>query len=363
MKFPRASGLLLHITSLPGPCGIGDLGDEAYRFADFLESAAQQLWQVLPLSPTGYGNSPYHPYSVFAGNYLLISLEKLVEEGLLEQADLDLKPPFPHNRVDYAAVIGFKMPLLKKSFENFKNRTSPQILFDFESFCHGNSGWLEDYALFMSLKDAHGLAVWNTWEEDIRKRELSGVQSREKELGAEIEYYKYLQFLFFKQWFELKKYCNEKGIKLIGDVPIYVALDSADAWAHPEMFYLDSLGRPKVVAGVPPDYFSKTGQLWGNPLYRWDVMKQDGFSWWISRFHAAFERFDAVRIGSGEVARHFSSLQAVGVPRRGGADRAEPNSFRPSRRVIQPAARATRRGPRSRFPRARRQGFWRRRRP
>lgn len=296
MKFHRASGLLLHITSLPGPFGIGDLGDEAYRFADFLESAAQQLWQVLPLSPIGYGNSPYHPYSVFAGNYLLISLEKLVEEELLEQADLELKPSLPQNRVDYAVVMGFKMPLLKKSFKNFKNRTSPEIQFDFESFCQGNFEWLDDYALFMSLKAAHGFAVWNTWEEDLRKRELGAVQRWEKELGAEIEYHKYLQFQFFKQWFELKKYCDEKGIKLIGDVPIYVALDSADAWSHPEMFYLDSGGRPEVVAGVPPDYFSKTGQLWGNPLYRWGVMARDGYSWWIKRLRAMSAMVDIIRL-------------------------------------------------------------------
>lgn len=295
-RFPRASGILLHITSLPGPYGIGDLGDEAYRFADFLESAGQQLWQILPISPTGFGNSPYHPYSVFAGNYLLIGLKKLVEEGLLAKADIEPLPVFLQTRVDYPAVMSFKMPLLKKSFENFKNRASPEIQFDFESFCKGNSEWVYDYALFMALKTSHNFTVWNTWEEEIRKRRLEAVQRLEKELEAEIEYHKYLQFQFFKQWLTLKKYCNQKGIRLIGDVPIYVALDSADVWSHPEIFYLDSKDKPTVVAGVPPDYFSKTGQLWGNPLYRWKEMAKAGFSWWIERLRAMSAAVDIIRL-------------------------------------------------------------------
>lgn len=296
MKFPRASGVLLHVTSLPGPHGIGDLGEEAYRFVDFLESSAQQLWQVLPLYPIGYGNSPYHPYSVFAGNHLLISLKKLADEGLLTQEDLKMMPAFPQNRVDYAVVMDSKMPLLKKSFTNFKNQASPEMRFDFESFCHGNTEWLDDYTLFMALKEAHVFAVWNTWEEDIRKRELDAVQRWEKELSVEIEYHKYLQFHFFKQWFELKKYCKDKGIGLIGDVPIYVALDSSDTWSRPEMFFLDAKGSPTVVAGVPPDYFSKTGQLWGNPLYRWRQMSRDGYSWWVERMRAVSAMVDIIRL-------------------------------------------------------------------
>ena len=296
MKFPRSSGILLHITSLPGPYGIGELGEEAYRFVDFLESAGQQLWQVLPLYPIGFGNSPYHPYSVFAGNHLLISLNKLAGDGLLTRADLESMPVSPRDRVDYGAVLGSKTPLLKKAFENFRNQASPEMRFDFQSFCDGNSYWLDDYALFMALKNAHGSAIWNTWEEDIRKRGLEALQRWEKELTLEIEYHRYLQFQFFKQWFELKKYCNDRCIKLIGDVPIYVALDSADAWSHAGMFYLDSSGSPTVVAGVPPDYFSKTGQLWGNPLYRWRVMGKEGYSWWIERIRAASTMVDIIRL-------------------------------------------------------------------
>jgi len=296
MSFPRASGILLHPTSLPGQFGIGDLGREAYQFADFLASTGQRLWQVLPLGPTGYGNSPYQCLSVFAGNPLLISLERLVEDKFLEPADLDNAPFFPKDRVDYDSVIEFKMPLLKKSFETFERKAAPSEREQFEIFCQQNASWLETYSLFMALKDAHGLAAWNTWEEDIQKHHPKSLEHWSKKLNYEIYYHKYQQYQFFEQWSELKKYCNEHGIRLIGDMPIFIALDSAEVWSHPEMFYLDDSGRPTVVAGVPPDYFSRTGQLWGNPLYRWDVMARDGYAWWIERFRATHALVDIIRL-------------------------------------------------------------------
>jgi 4-alpha-glucanotransferase len=296
MSFPRASGILLHPTSLPGQFGIGDLGKEAHQFVDFLASTGQRLWQILPLGPTGYGNSPYQCLSVFAGNPLLISLERLVEDKFLEPADLENMPSFPKDRADYDSVIEFKMPLLKKSFETFERKATPSEREQFEIFCQQNASWLETYSLFMALKDAHGLAAWNTWEEDIQKRHPKSLEHWSKKLNYEIYYHKYQQYQFFEQWSELKKYCNEHGIRLIGDMPIFIALDSAEVWSHPEMFYLDDSGRPTVVAGVPPDYFSMTGQLWGNPLYRWDVMARDGYTWWIERFRATHALVDIIRL-------------------------------------------------------------------
>ena len=281
MSFPRASGILLHLTSLPGRFGIGDLGREAYQFADFLASTGQRLWQILPLGPTGYGNSPYQCLSVFAGNPLLISLEKLVEDKFLEPVDLEDGPSFPKDRVDYNSAIKFKMPLLKKSFEIFQRKAIPEEQGQFEVFCQQNAAWLETYSLFMALKEAHGLAAWNAWEQDIRKRQPESLERWSKKLDREVRRHKYQQYQFFKQWSELKTYCNERGIRIVGDMPIFVALDSAEVWSHPEMFYLDTDGKPTVVAGVPPDYFSKTGQLWGNPLYRWEVVAKDDYSWWI----------------------------------------------------------------------------------
>jgi 4-alpha-glucanotransferase len=296
MSFTRASGILLHPTSLPGRFGIGDLGKEAYQFADFLASTGQRLWQVLPLGPTGYGNSPYQCLSVFAGNPLLISLERLVEDKFLEPADLDNAPSFPEDRVDYDSVIEFKTPLLKKSFETFLRKAAQGERQQFEVFCQRNASWLETYSLFMALKEAHGFAIWNTWEEDIRKRQPKSLERWGKKLADEIYCHKYQQYQFFKQWSEVKKYCNEREIRLIGDMPIFIALNSAEVWSHPEMFYLDDNGRPTVVAGVPPDYFSKTGQLWGNPLYRWDVMARDGYAWWIERFRATCDLVDIIRL-------------------------------------------------------------------
>ncbi len=296
MSFPRASGVLLHLTSLPGRFGIGDLGREAYRFADFLAGSGQRIWQILPLGPTGYGNSPYQCLSVFAGNPLLISLDRLAADKLLEPADLENTPSFPEDGVEYDSVIRFKLSLLKKSSEVFQSQASPEERKQFEVFCQENASWLETYSLFMALKEAHSLAAWNTWEEDVRRRQPKSLERWSKKLDHEICCHKYQQYQFLKQWFELKKYCNERGIRLIGDMPIFIALDSAEVWSHPEMFYLDTSGKPTVVAGVPPDYFSRTGQLWGNPLYRWDVMASDGYAWWIERFRATHVLVDIIRL-------------------------------------------------------------------
>jgi 4-alpha-glucanotransferase len=250
----------------------------------------------LPLGPTGYDNSPYQCLSVFAGNPLLVSLERLIEDKFLEPADLENAPSFPQDRVDYDSVIKFKMSLLKKSFEIFQGKAVPGERDQFEAFCQQNATWLETYSLFMALKEAHGLAPWNTWGQDIRRRKHKSLKVWSKKLEHEIRCQKYQQYQFFKQWAELKKYGNERGIRLIGDIPIFVALDSAEVWSRPELFYLDNNGKPIVVAGVPPDYFSKTGQLWGNPLYRWDAMAKDGYTWWIERFRATRILVDTIRL-------------------------------------------------------------------
>ena len=290
--FGRSSGLLLHPTSLPGRFGIGDLGPEAYRFVDFMAAAGQHLWQMLPLGPTGYGNSPYQSLSAFAGNPLLISPERLAEDGLLDKADLVNEPRLSEDSVDFEAVIAFKTPLLRKSFAAFERGRSDE----FAAFCRQNAVWLDVYALFVAVREAYGTAGWNTWERDIRLRHPEAIERWTETLAAEVRYQRYLQFEFFRQWSALKGRCHERGIKLIGDIPVFVALDSAEVWTHPEKFFLDEGGRPTVVAGVPPDYFSKTGQLWGNPLYRWDVMAQDGYRWWVERLRATRELVDIVRL-------------------------------------------------------------------
>ncbi len=296
MSFFRESGILLHPTSLPGRFGIGDLGNEARQFIDFVAGAGQHVWQILPLGPTGYGNSPYQCLSVFAGNPLLVSLERLVQDGFLESADLENPPSFSDGKVDYDLVIRFKMPLLKKSFEVFERRAAWGERQRFRTFCRRNASWLDTYSLFMALKEAHGFSTWNTWENDVKRRHAKSLQHWAKRLSREICYHQYQQYQFFKQWLQLRKYCKERGIRIIGDMPIFVALDSAEVWSHPEMFHLDDSGRPTVVAGVPPDYFSKTGQLWGNPLYRWDVIARDGYAWWIERFRAARKLVDIIRL-------------------------------------------------------------------
>lgn len=294
--FPRASGILLHPTSLPGPFGIGDLGDDAYRFVDFLAGAGQHLWQMLPLGPTGYGDSPYQCLSAFGGNPMLISPARLVAEGLLDADSLADIPPFPRDRVDFGAVGSFKSSLLRQSFDIFRERAGTDLRSEFASFCHCNVSWLDDLALFMALKQAHGLASFENWEDGIRKHQAKTVAEWKSKLKQEVAFQQYQQFIFFRQWSALREYCAERAVKLIGDIPIFVALDSASVWAHPEMFFLDDGRRPTLVAGVPPDYFSKTGQLWNNPLYRWDVMARDGYAWWVERFRATLAFVDIVRL-------------------------------------------------------------------
>ncbi|HSR33427.1 MAG TPA: 4-alpha-glucanotransferase [Anaerolineae bacterium] len=296
MRFPRRSGILMHPTSLPGRFGIGDLGDEAYRFVDFLVSAGQTYWQVLPLSPTGYGDSPYQGLSAFAGNPMLISPEKLVAAGHLSEGDLQAMPHFPDDRVDFGPVIYHKTALLNQAFTNFCDQTQPKQRAAFARFCKEQAAWLEDLALFMALKEAHDLGPWHEWEQGAARRDPEALARWRQELAGEIENQKYRQWQFFEQWLAVKEYANEKGIRIIGDIPIFVALDSADVWANPELFHFDKDLQPTVVSGVPPDYFSETGQLWGHPLYRWEVMAERGYAWWIDRFRMAFTQSDVVRI-------------------------------------------------------------------
>jgi 4-alpha-glucanotransferase len=305
VKFPRCSGILLHFTSLPARFGIGDLGPSAYEFADFLSAAGQKLWQVLPLNPTGYADSPYQCFSAFAGNPMLLSLERLRDQGLLQESDLDLAgaAPFPEDFVDYGPVIEFKMAALRRAAQAFFADGSRADRSAFERFCE-SSPWLEDYALFMACKAAHHGAMWTTWDPQIRKREAHAVSESSRKLATELKAFKYWQFEFFQEWERLKGYCQQRGIRFMGDVPIYVAHDSADVWAHPELFYLDDQGRPTVVSGVPPDYFSATGQLWGNPIYRWDLLAASGYKWWIERFRGSLALFDMMRLD------HFRGFEA-----------------------------------------------------
>ena len=295
MNFSRASGILLHPTSLPGPFGIGDLGPEAYAFADFLVASGQSLWQVLPLGPTGYGDSPYQCYSAFAGNTLLISPEQLTAEGLLDGSD-SIAISLNAERVEFGRVHEVKEALLRKAYERYKRTTDTNLRSAFETFAQRYADWLEDYALFRALKDAHNGVAWNEWEPALVRRTPAALTRAREELQEQVEAQMFYQFLFFRQWFALKLYCNERGIKLVGDLPIFVAHDSADVWTNPDQFKLDKNGTPVVVAGVPPDYFSTTGQLWGNPLYNWDRMLEDGFKWWIKRVEATLNVVDIVRV-------------------------------------------------------------------
>ena len=296
MNFPRSSGILLHPTSLPGRFGIGDLGPEAYAFANFLIDAGQSLWQMLPLGPTGYGESPYACYSAFAGNTLLISPEQLIKEGLLTTSDLPEQISLPAERVEFQRVQEFKNSLLRKAYERYQQTTDTNLRSAFETFAQRYTDWLDDYALFRALKDAHGGVAWNEWEPSLVRRTPAALARAREQLQDEIEAQMFYQFLFFRQWFALKNYCNERGINLVGDLPIFVAQDSTDVWTNPEQFKLDKNGTPLVVAGVPPDYFSTTGQLWGNPLYNWDRMLDDGFKWWIKRVEATLNVVDIVRV-------------------------------------------------------------------
>ncbi|MCL1991094.1 MAG: 4-alpha-glucanotransferase [Defluviitaleaceae bacterium] len=328
MKLTRTSGILLHITSLYSDYGIGDLGKGAYQFVDFLKEAHQTIWQILPINPTGFGDSPYQSFSTFAGNPLMICPEKLVEWGLLKADDLKSHPFFPMNQVDYGQVITFKEGLNRKAYHRFVQLDN-ELTACYHQFVAHHDDWLGDYSLFMSLKshfidvrrqtedekdyaafvdlhqnvltedqmrDYYDGAVWQSWPAPIAKREESAVCEWKKKLSDEIAYHNFLQFIFNKQFKALKGYANQKGVKIIGDMPIFVALDSADCWANPSLFMLDGSGNPTSVAGVPPDYFSEAGQLWGNPLYNWDQLQKSNYHWWIKRIQKALVFCDILRI-------------------------------------------------------------------
>lgn len=302
--FPRSAGILMHPTSLPGPYGIGDLGDMAYRFVDWLVQHGQSVWQMLPLGPTSYGDSPYQTLSAFAGNPNLVSLDKLKNAGWLTDDDLADVPDFPTDRVDYGPVIDYHTKMLKLAYKRFKahnDKTQNQI---FKTWCDENADWLDDFALFVALKQDHGLRPWIEWDEKYVKYEKKAIAQAQKDYADAIEEEKFRQWLFFTQWLALKGYANERGVRLFGDIPIFVAHDSADVWANQDDYYLEDDGRQTVVAGVPPDYFSVTGQRWGNPLYRWDKMKARGYTWWIARFRAILSLVDYIRID------HFRGFDA-----------------------------------------------------
>lgn len=296
MNFPRASGILLHPTSLPSKFGIGDLGDEAYSFVDFLADAKQTYWQILPLGPTGYGDSPYQCFSAFAGNANLISPQKIVEDGFLTNTEINEKPDFPVGRVDFGKVYEWKNHILGLAYERFRLTTSVDLRGKFETFSQEQATWLEDYALFRAVKKSQNQASWQNWNIRLKLRDEKALAQAREDLREEIQSQKFQQWLFFRQWNELKNYCHSKAIKIVGDLPIFVALDSADVWCNPSQFKLNEDGSPKVIAGVPPDYFSATGQLWGNPIYNWEQMRRDGFQWWINRVKAALGTVDVVRV-------------------------------------------------------------------
>ncbi len=300
----RAGGILLHPTSLPGPYGIGDLGPAVHEWVRWLASSGCRLWQVLPLGPTGYGDSPYQSFSAFAGNPLLISPDALVQEGLLTQDEVAGAPEFPEDHVDFGSVIAWKDGLLTRLTEVFDARASLAQREAFLRFRDSNQGWLEDFALFMALKRAHGGAPWTEWSNRLCRREPDALKAAARGLHADVEAQCVRQFLFFRQWEAVAEAAHAAGIELVGDIPIFVAHDSADVWSHPEFFTLDASGLPAFVAGVPPDYFSPTGQRWGNPLYRWNAMRADGYGWWLSRLRAVLSMVDTVRLD------HFRGFEA-----------------------------------------------------
>ncbi len=307
MRFPRSAGVLAHPTSFPSRYGIGDLGGAAYHFVDFLGKAGQSLWQILPLGPTGYGDSPYQCFSAFAGNPLLISPDKLVQEGYLPAQAVAEVPSFPTENVDFGWIIDYKYDLLRQAYDHFQVYGLGTQRDAFAAFCEEQAAWLDDYALFMALKNhhvEHEGGVWNTWPDEIAHRQPEAMVAWSEKLADVMRTYKFWQFLFFNQWLDLKTYANEHGIQIVGDIPIFVAFDSADVWANPELFYLETDGSPAVVAGVPPDYFSATGQRWGNPLYRWDVMAENDYAWWTRRLQMCFVQADIVRID------HFRGFDA-----------------------------------------------------
>ena len=295
----RQSGILMHITSLPGPYGVGTMGENAYKFVDFLQSAGQSCWQILPLNPTGYGDSPYQSFSSWAGNPYLIDLDILAKEGLLRQEELEgICWETTPNRVDFGLQYTRRYPILRTAHERFVPGE------EYDTFCRENTFWLNNYALFMAIKDALGGAPWLTWPEGLKTCRPEALEEQRQKLRKDLDFYRFLQYQFFRQWKALRRYANEKGIRIIGDIPIYVPLDSADVWANPHLFQLDSSLRPTSVAGCPPDSFTADGQLWGNPLYDWPIHEKTGYRWWIRRLFAAAAMYDVVRID------HFRGLES-----------------------------------------------------
>lgn len=293
----RTSGLLLHPTSLPGPYGVGDLGPQAHRFVEFLAQAGQSFWQMLPIGPTGHGASPYDSPSAFAGSPLLIALEPLLEQGLLDAKDLDSPPRLERQiNADYEAAGAFRESSLRKAFSRFSTRALRRPLHDIEEFKERTSSWLPDFALYCALKRAHAEKGWTQWPVELRDRHPEALARARAELRESIDFVTFEQYQFDRQWRALKKHCEDNGIALLGDLPIYVAHDGADVWANRELFHVDATGERTVVAGVPPDVFSDDGQLWGNPLYRWEALKDSQMSWWVERFRRTFELFDALRL-------------------------------------------------------------------
>ncbi len=296
MRLERSSGILLHPSSLPGLYGIGDIGPQARHWIDFLAEAGCSWWQILPLGQTGYGDSPYQCFSAFAGNPYLISPEALLAEGLLQLEDLANAPDFPEKRVDFGQLIPWKLALLDRAYLRFEHSASVDLREELADFRADQAIWLEDFALFMALKAAYGGAPWTSWEKPLRRREPSTLATARLTFMDAIQRQIFQQFLFFKQWHDLHQYALQNGIHIIGDVPIFVAHDSADVWTHPELFHLNKSGKPRVVAGVPPDYFSPTGQLWGNPLYRWKAHKASDYEWWLARLRYTLKMVGFVRL-------------------------------------------------------------------
>jgi len=299
----RSSGVLMHITSLPGDYGIGSMGKEAFAFVDFLKEAGQSYWQLLPLNPTGYGDSPYQSCSAFAGNHYLIDLDLLVEDGLLEASEIrSIIWCRKDTKVDFGRLYKHRLPILRKAYSRFAGSEA------FDRFCADNESWLADFALFMALKDQNSGKPWYTWEDPIKFREESALREAADALKSEVRFYCFIQYLFHKQWSALRAYANAQGVKIIGDVPIYVPLDSVEVWREPRLFQLDETLTPTDVAGCPPDAFTEDGQLWGNPLYRWDKMEEDNFAWWIRRLDAAGKWYDVIRF---DHFRGFESYWSV----------------------------------------------------
>ena len=296
MNTERSSGILLHPTSLPGKYGIGTLGKETFHFIDFLVKSKQKLWQILPLGPTGFADSPYQCFSSAAGNPLLIDFDILIKEGLLDKKDLASLDTFDNGPVDYGKVIKSKYPLLKKAMETFRKNAGKENKTDFHEFTINNKAWLEDYALFMSLKEHFKQKPWYQWEKQLKMRKETALKPFHTLLSDQIEFHKFIQYLFFRQWLAVKDYAHQNNIRIIGDIPLYVALDSVDAWANTDLFQFDKEKNPIAVGGVPPDYFSATGQLWGNPLFRWDALQKDHYHWWIERIKSNLVLYDIIRI-------------------------------------------------------------------